>query len=76
VTTADKVLRLFANSTVTQGTLSILVVGGWIYMMVNMIPIPTSMEIVVGAVVGFFFGSKTQAGIRAIQDKMDEQREV
>lgn len=55
---SDRIIDLFASSAVTQGTLSTLLVGGWIYMIVANVPVPGAYELATGAVIGFFFGGK------------------
>jgi hypothetical protein len=59
----DKVFDLLQSSAVTQGVLSILIVGAYFYMLIAGIAIPSFVEGLVGLVVGFFFGGKVQAAI-------------
>jgi hypothetical protein len=60
----DKFIDLLKSSAVTQGVLSILVIGGWVYMIVAGVPVPPAFEAVAGLVVGFFFGGKVQARLQ------------
>jgi hypothetical protein len=59
----DKILALLQSSAVTQGVLSIIVLGGYVYMIIAQISIPPSFDAIAGLVVGFFFGGKVQAAI-------------
>jgi hypothetical protein len=58
---SDKIIDLFASSAVTQGALSIILVGGWIYMLAVGIAVPDAYTLTVGTVIGFFFGGKLTA---------------
>ncbi len=51
-------LDLFQQSVIMQGTLSLLVIGLWGYMVVTGQEIPAELSALVTLVVGFFFGSK------------------
>ena len=52
------VKQLFQESVIMQGTLSIVVVGIWGYMLIVGQEIPAELSAMVTLVVGFFFGSK------------------
>jgi hypothetical protein len=62
--TLDKFIDLMKSSAITQGVLSIVIVGGWIYMIVSGTPVPAAYEAVSGLVIGFFFGGKIQAAVQ------------
>lgn len=51
-------VQLFQSSVIMQGTLSLMVVGLWGYMLVTGQEIPDDLSSVVMLVIGFFFGSK------------------
>lgn len=74
---SDKIIDLFASSAVTQGTLSVVLVGGWIYMLVAGIAVPDAYTLTVGTVIGFFFGGKLTAAAqreaRAIEKRAKEE---
>lgn len=53
-----KFWELFQASVITQSVITVGVVGVWLYMTAAQLPIPTSLQEVVGLVVGFFFGTK------------------
>ena len=65
MSTFDKILDLIKSSAVTQGILSVLVVGGYIYMIVAGLPVPPAYEAIAALVVGFFFGGKAQSAIQS-----------
>lgn len=49
---------LFKSSTLMQGILSVAVVGAYIFLLVSGNPVPETLVVSVGLVLGFFFGSK------------------
>jgi hypothetical protein len=49
---------LMKESTIMQATLSLLVVGAYVYLVVSNTVVPPAFETLVGLVVGFFFGGK------------------
>ena len=51
-------LDLFQQSVIMQGTLSLLVVGLWGYLIATGQDVPDNLNALVTLVVGFFFGSK------------------
>jgi hypothetical protein len=63
MSTMDKIIDLLKSSAVTQGVLSVLIVGGYVYMIIAQVNIPPSYDAITGLVVGFFFGGKVQAAI-------------
>jgi hypothetical protein len=67
VTMWDKFLDLLAKSVIMQSVLTILVVGAWLFMVIDGKPVPALLETVVGVVVGFFFGSKVTQGIQSLR---------
>lgn len=72
-----KFLDLYADSVITQSLLAIGVVGGWLYMLSAGIVVPHEFHIVVGTVVGYFFGSKTAIeGRKARRSMMEDMEKV
>jgi len=63
----NKFLDLMQQSVILQATLTVMVVGVWLYMTVKMQPIPPSLEQIVGLVVGFYFGGKVALAARKAQ---------
>ncbi len=49
---------LFQQSVIMQGSLSLLVVGLWGYLLATGQEVPAELSAVVTLVIGFFFGSK------------------
>jgi hypothetical protein len=56
---------LLKESVIMQGTLTLLVVGVWLYLVVTGQVVPEQLTNVVGLVVGFFFGAKLTQAQRA-----------
>ena len=54
----DKIVSLFEESVIIQGLISVPVVWVWLYMVAVARPIPSSLDNLVGLVVGFFLGGK------------------
>lgn len=61
---------LFKSSTLMQGILSVSVIGAYIYLLVSAQPVPETLVVSVGLVLGFFFGSKL--ALAQASDKRDE----
>lgn len=53
----------FKNSTIIQGTITLVVVAGVTYLAVTQQPIPEVLSGWGALVVGFYFGSKVQASV-------------
>jgi hypothetical protein len=70
-----KFLDLYADSVITQSLLALGVVGGWLYMLTAQIPVPQEFYIIVGTVIGYFFGSKTAIEGRKARKSMMEDIE-
>jgi len=51
-------LELFKTSAIMQGFLSVVVIGAYVYLLVSGQPVPETLVVSVGLVLGFFFGSK------------------
>jgi hypothetical protein len=49
----------FAASNITQFTITVIVLGGWVYMLISGQPTTALMDTIVGVIVGFYFGTKT-----------------
>lgn len=58
LTNVQNFWELFKESTIMQAVLSIMVVGAYIYLLIVGREIPTGFDLVVGVVIGFFFGGK------------------
>jgi hypothetical protein len=58
LTNAQNFWELFKESTIMQAVLSFMVVAAYIYMLLAGLYIPTGFDLVVGVVIGFFFGGK------------------
>lgn len=50
--------ELFQQSVIMQGSISLVVIGIWGYMLVTGQEVPAELSAVVTLVIGFFFGSK------------------
>ncbi len=50
--------QLFQESVIMQGSISLLVIGLWGYLLVTGQEVPAELSAVVTLVIGFFFGSK------------------
>jgi len=59
----DQFWQLMKESVIVQGILTIMVVGAWLIMLSRATPVPAGLELIVGTVVGFYFGGKSQLGI-------------
>lgn len=64
----SKFWELFKQSVIITGSISLMVVGGAVYMAVAQIPLPEWYTVALSLVLGFFFGQK--AGVNAgVQSK-------
>jgi hypothetical protein len=59
----DKFWQLMKESVIVQGLITLMVLGAWLYLVVSLVPIPPSLELIVGTVIGFYFGGKSQLAI-------------
>jgi hypothetical protein len=59
----DKFLELLKESVIIQGTLTLLVVGAWLYMIVTGQTVPETLNNTVGLCLGFYFGGKLSTAI-------------
>lgn len=73
---------LLKESTIFQGVITLIVLGTWSFLVVTGKAVPQDIYLLLGTVVGFFFGGKyqqllsqshkdNQATIRAISSKED-----
>lgn len=53
-------VELLRESVIFQGAITLIVLGVWAFLMVTGKPIPQDLYILLGTVVGFFFGGKYQ----------------
>lgn len=67
--------QLMKESVIVQGVLTVMVVGVWLNMLMNGVTIPASLELIVGTVVGFYFGGKAQLAINANRDLVAKSKE-
>ena len=51
-------VKLLRESIILQGTLSVLVVSVWLFLIMTDKAIPGELHNIVGLVIGFFFGGK------------------
>lgn len=54
----DDIVKLLRESIIMQSVLTLMVVGAWLYLVVAGRPVPEELKWAVGAMLGFFFGSK------------------
>lgn len=54
----NKFWELMKESTIMQAILSLIIVGAYVYLLIVGRSIPTGFDLLVGTVVGFFFGGK------------------
>jgi len=64
---ADKILDLFQQSTIMQGTITLIMVGVYAFLVATGKPVPTDFLGLVTLVVGFFFGAKLQNAINGVK---------
>lgn len=70
-----KVLDLTEQSVLFQGILAVSVVGGVVYLSCTGQSIPEQLGSLAMIIVGFFFGSKSTAGVaRATRDTINTMR--
>jgi len=68
--------EMWRESTIIQGVLTLSVIGVWLAMVYTAKPIPDAMNWVVGAVVGFYFGTKnTQSAKSLVKQVMHDEGE-
>lgn len=54
----DRLVAMLAESTIAQGTITILVTGAVVYLAVTGQPVPDILQQSFTLILGFFFGSK------------------
>jgi hypothetical protein len=59
----NKFIDLLAESVIIQGILTLAVVGTWLYMLATSVPVPDTLNNILGIVVGFYFGGKVSLAI-------------
>jgi membrane-bound ClpP family serine protease len=65
----ERLLVMLSESTIFQGVLMILVVGGWVYLLVTTGTAPADLTGAALLIIGFFFGGKfTTSMARAAQN--------
>lgn len=64
MTLKEEFLQLLAGSTIVQGLLTLMIAGGWLYMIMAQKPVPDTMDYALGIVIGFYFGAKVQNMLR------------
>lgn len=67
-------LDLLASSTIVQGLVTLMVLGAWLYMIVQQIPTPAILDTAVGLVLGFYFGAKIQNLMHSNQQTIAEAK--
>lgn len=68
--------EMWRESTIIQGLLTLSVIGVWLAMVFIEKQIPDAMNWVVGAVVGFYFGTKnTQSAKNLVHQVMADKRD-
>lgn len=66
MTLGEKIVDLLRESVIFQGTITLIVLGVWAYLEISGRAVPQDVQLITGAVVGFFFGGKyTQSMARA-----------
>lgn len=76
---AETLVQMLRESTLIQGTLTLMVTVVWLVMMASGKPVPDVMNGIEGIIVGYYFGTKSQLGARTIvQDfvKVQEKRDT
>lgn len=69
---APTITQLLEQSVLVQGVLAIIAVGGVMYMAAAQIPVPPEVWVVVGSIIGFFFGAKgLQSAQRVANNSMN-----
>lgn len=69
----EKFFTMLSESTIFQGTLMLLVVGAWVYMLVTQTPVPQELSGAALLIIGFFFGGKfTQSVASAVKNGRKE----
>lgn len=70
---ADKLIELWKDSTIIQGTIALATVGVVLYLSIAGKPVPDFLYGLIGTIVGYYFGSKsnqqTRNLMRDIRDK-------
>lgn len=59
----NRLLELFEESVILQGFITVVFTGSYCYLIVTGQEIPTDLAKLVWAVLGFWFGSKSQAAM-------------
>jgi len=59
---------LLRESVIFQGLITIIVLGVWAYLLISGRPIPDTVQLLSGTVVGFFFGGKYAQAVSRTAD--------
>jgi hypothetical protein len=66
-------IEAMGESTVIQGLITLGVVGAWLALVLQNLPVDETLKYAVGIVTGYYFGAKNAQQLRALSRRMQAQ---